>query len=51
MAESAQSKNKEQEGKEKKKKSLFSRGIIVPFVLSMNERDHKLLIENWLSCG
>jgi len=45
-------KNGEQGGaKEKKKKQMFSKGIIVPFVLSMNERDHKLLLENWLSCS
>jgi len=44
-------KEKEKEGKDKKKKTAFSKGIIVPFVLSMQERDHKLLIENWLSCS
>ncbi|EGG24670.1 hypothetical protein DFA_02914 [Cavenderia fasciculata] len=27
------------------------KGIIIPFVLSVNERDHMFLVENWLSCN
>jgi len=44
--------NKEKDGQDKdkeKKKSL--KGIVIPFILGMNQRDHKLLIENWLSCS
>jgi len=43
-------KSKDPEEK-KKKKNASAKGIVVPFVLSMNARDHKLLIENWLSCS
>jgi hypothetical protein len=39
----------EKEGKEREKKK--GKGIIIPFILGMNQRDHKLLIENWLSCS
>ncbi|EFA76299.1 hypothetical protein PPL_10062 [Heterostelium album PN500] len=28
-----------------------TKGIIIPFVLSLKESDHSLLVENWLSCS
>jgi hypothetical protein len=30
---------------------IITKGIIVPFVLSVNATDHKLMVENWLSCS
>jgi 2-phosphoglycerate kinase len=57
-SENKEGKKKQKEGKEKKegnekegKEKKQPKGIIIPFVLSMNARDHKLLIENWLSCS
>eukprot|EP01133_Synstelium_polycarpum_P013830 gene13830-16307_t len=28
-----------------------TKGIIIPFVLSIKENDHRLMVENWLSCS
>lgn len=43
-------KDKGDKEKDKKKKGI-TKGIIVPFVLSVHETDHKLMVENWLSCS
>ncbi len=27
------------------------KGVIIPFIFNMNEKDHRLFVENWLSCS
>lgn len=49
--EKEKDKDKEKEKDKDKKKKGITKGIIVPFVLSVNETDHKLMVENWLSCS
>jgi len=43
--------SKAEKDAEKEKKKTVGKGIVIPFILGMNQREHKLLIENWLSCS